>query len=147
MAGEVHMAGRVQVAGKMGNAEYSWLGGMEECRMQAGEKNGGVQMAGESPDDWGMEECTWLEAWGECRWVGAWGSAAGLAAYVALDALETCVAAGDISRACVVDALASINLETTPLGLPISFGEGNQAEGGFSLFQIQDGKFVLLSGG
>ena len=77
MAGEVHMAGRVQVAGKMGNAEYSWLGGMEECRMQAGEKNGGVQMAGESPDDWGMEECTWLEAWGECRWVGAWRSADG----------------------------------------------------------------------
>ncbi|MCB8945778.1 MAG: branched-chain amino acid ABC transporter substrate-binding protein [Ardenticatenaceae bacterium] len=78
---------------------------------------------------------------------GAFGGAAGLAAYIAVEALETCVAGGDISRACVVDALANMNLETTPLGLPIAFGEGNQAEGGFSLFQIQDGQFVLLSGG
>jgi branched-chain amino acid transport system substrate-binding protein len=77
---------------------------------------------------------------------GAFGGAASLAAYVALDALETCVRDGDISRACVVDALTNIDLDTTPLGLPIRFGEGNQAEGSFSLFQIQDGQFVLLNG-
>jgi ABC-type branched-subunit amino acid transport system substrate-binding protein len=76
---------------------------------------------------------------------GAFGGAASLAAYVALDALETCVRAEDISRACVIDALANMDLETTPLGLPIAFGEGNQAEGSFSLFQIQDGEFILLT--
>ena len=76
---------------------------------------------------------------------GAFGGAAGFAAYVAMDALETCVRADDISRACVVDALTNMNLETTPLGLPVSFGDGNQAEGGFSLFQIQNGQFVLLT--
>jgi branched-chain amino acid transport system substrate-binding protein len=78
---------------------------------------------------------------------GAFGGGAGFAAYIALEAIETCVRAEDISRACVVDALTNMNLETTPLGLPVVFGEGNQAEGGFSLFIIQDGKFVLLNGG
>lgn len=75
---------------------------------------------------------------------GAFGGAAQLATHVALDAIETCVRAGDVTRACVVDALTNINLETTPLGIPITFGEGNQAEGAFSLFQVQDGAFVLL---
>ena len=76
---------------------------------------------------------------------GAFGGAASFATYIALDALETCVRAEDISRACVVDALTNMDLETTPLGLPVVFGEGNQAEGSFSLFQIQDGAFVLLT--
>ena len=76
---------------------------------------------------------------------GAFGGAAGFTAFIALDALETCVRAEDITRACVVDALANMNLETTPLGVPVSFGEGNQAEGSFSLFQIQDGEFVLVT--
>ncbi|MCB0037949.1 MAG: branched-chain amino acid ABC transporter substrate-binding protein, partial [Anaerolineales bacterium] len=75
---------------------------------------------------------------------GAFGGAAQLATYVALDAIETCVEAGDVSRACIVDALGSMSLETTPLGVAIEFGEGNQAEGSFSLFQVQDGAFVLL---
>ncbi|MCP4361399.1 MAG: ABC transporter substrate-binding protein, partial [Chloroflexi bacterium] len=76
---------------------------------------------------------------------GAFGGAAGFAAYIALDAVETCVAAGDVSRACIVDALTNINLETTPLGVPVAFGEGNQAEGSaFFLFQVQDGAFQLL---
>jgi hypothetical protein len=38
-----------------------------------------------------------------------------------------------------------MNLETTPLGVPVSFDENNQAEGSFSLFQIQDGEFVLVT--
>jgi branched-chain amino acid transport system substrate-binding protein len=76
---------------------------------------------------------------------GAFGGAANLATYVALDALETCVRAQDITRACVVDALANMDLEATPLGLPVSFDETNQAEGSFSLFQIQDGEFVLIT--
>jgi branched-chain amino acid transport system substrate-binding protein len=76
---------------------------------------------------------------------GAFGGAASFAAFIALDALETCVRAEDISRACVIDALANIDLETTPLGLPVAFDESNQAEGTFSLFQIQDGEFVLVT--
>ncbi len=78
---------------------------------------------------------------------GAFGGAAGYTAFIALNAIETCAGAGDISRACVVDALAKTDLATTPLGLPVRFGPGNQIEGGsFSLFQIEDGGFTLLSG-
>ncbi len=78
---------------------------------------------------------------------GAFGGASSFVTYVALEAVESCVKAGDVTRACVVDALGSIDLETTPLGLPVSFGDGNQINGGsFSLFQIQDGVFNLISG-
>ena len=77
---------------------------------------------------------------------GAFGGAAGYTTYIALEAVENCVAAGDVSRACVVEALSNLNLDTTPLGLPVSFGDGNQINGGsFSLFQIEDGGFNLLS--
>jgi branched-chain amino acid transport system substrate-binding protein len=75
---------------------------------------------------------------------GAFGGATSLATYVALDAIETCIRAGDISRACVVDALTNIDLATTNMGLPIMFGPGNQAEGAFALFQVQDGEFVYI---
>ncbi|MEM7033351.1 MAG: branched-chain amino acid ABC transporter substrate-binding protein [Chloroflexota bacterium] len=78
---------------------------------------------------------------------GAFGGAAGYTAHIGLEAVRACVDAGDVTRACVVDALANINLDTTPLGLPVSFGDGNQINGGsFSLFQIEDGAFNLLSG-
>jgi hypothetical protein len=31
------------------------------------------------------------------------------------------------------------------LGIPVSFGSGNQVEGGkFFIFQVQDGNFVLV---
>jgi branched-chain amino acid transport system substrate-binding protein len=75
---------------------------------------------------------------------GAFGGAAHLAAYVALDAIETCARANDMTRACVVDALQNMNLETTPLGLSIVFDANNQAEGSFSLFQIENGGFNLI---
>lgn len=75
---------------------------------------------------------------------GAFGGAGGLTAQVLLEAVGVCVQTGDVSRACVVDALTNLNLESTVLGIPVSFGEGNQAAGGFSLFQVQDGAFVLL---
>ncbi|MEZ4870044.1 MAG: branched-chain amino acid ABC transporter substrate-binding protein [Caldilineaceae bacterium] len=75
---------------------------------------------------------------------GAFGGAGGLTTQVLLEAVGVCVQSGDVSRACVVDALGNLNLESTVLGIPISFGEGNQAAGGFSLFQVQDGAFVLL---
>lgn len=77
---------------------------------------------------------------------GAFGGAAAFTAYIALDAIETCVAAGDVSRACIVDALHNMDLATTPLGLPVRFNDNNQNEfGAFSLFQIEDGAFTLLS--
>ena len=75
---------------------------------------------------------------------GAFGGASSFATYIALDAIESCADVGDVSRACVVEALAATDLVTTPLELPVSFGEGNQINGGsFSLFQIEDGAFNL----
>jgi hypothetical protein len=41
-------------------------------------------------------------------------------------------------------AVDATNLETTFLAIPITFGEGNQADGSFSVFQVQDGAFTLL---
>jgi branched-chain amino acid transport system substrate-binding protein len=74
---------------------------------------------------------------------GAFGGATALATYVALNAVESCK--DDLTRACIVTALDNTNLETTPLGVPVSFGEGNQTNNdNFFLFQVQDGKFVLL---
>ena len=57
---------------------------------------------------------------------GAFGGASALATFVALDAIESC--ADTMTRECVVDALHNMNLETTPLGVPVSFDEHNQAE-------------------
>ena len=76
---------------------------------------------------------------------GAFGGAAHFATFVTLNAIETCAGAGDLSRSCVLEALGNTDLATTPLGIPISFGEGNQAQNStFSLFQVQGGQFVLL---
>lgn len=76
---------------------------------------------------------------------GAFGGAAALTAYVALDAIERCAESGEVTRACVVEALGETNLETTPLGIPISFGEGNQVEGArFFIFQVVGGAFTLV---
>jgi ABC-type branched-subunit amino acid transport system substrate-binding protein len=72
------------------------------------------------------------------------GGAATLATFVALDAIETCARAGEISRGCVVDALTSMDLANTPMGVPVKFGTGNQAVGGYQLFQVKDGVFVNL---
>ena len=74
---------------------------------------------------------------------GAFGGASALATFVALEALESCLA--DLSRACVVDALTNLDMMTTPLGVPVSFGEGNQAAGStFFLFEVRDGTFNLI---
>ena len=74
---------------------------------------------------------------------GAFGGASALATFVALDAIESCL--GNLSRSCVVEALDSIDLMTTPLGVPVSFGEGNQAAGSaFFLFEVRGGTFNLI---
>ncbi|MEZ4677627.1 MAG: ABC transporter substrate-binding protein [Caldilineaceae bacterium] len=75
---------------------------------------------------------------------GAFGGASGFTTQVLLEAIGVCIEAGDVTRGCVVDALTNLNLESTVLGIPVSFGEGNQAAGSYSLFQVQDGTFVLL---
>lgn len=74
---------------------------------------------------------------------GAFGGASALATFVALDAVESCK--DDLTRACIITALGNTNLETTPLGVPVSFGEGNQTNNdAFFLFQVQGGAFTLL---
>lgn len=76
---------------------------------------------------------------------GAFGGASALATYVALQAVEMCADAGSLTRDCVVDELSSIDLDTTPLGVPVTFDDDNQAvNSSFFLFQVQDGEFVLL---
>ncbi|MFT7586847.1 MAG: branched-chain amino acid transport system substrate-binding protein, partial [Cellvibrionaceae bacterium] len=77
---------------------------------------------------------------------GAFGGAAGLATQVLLEAVGRCARDGDVSRACVVTELGNTDMSSTMLGIPMQFGAGNQAGGGFSLFQIQEGSFHLLSG-
>lgn len=77
---------------------------------------------------------------------GAFGGPAGLAARIVLEAIERCHAANDLSRACVVTETAATNMTDSLLGIPVSFGAGNQIEGGeFFIFQVQDGKFTLFT--
>ena len=78
---------------------------------------------------------------------GAFGGASGMATQVMLQAIERCADGGEVSRACVVDEMGNTDMSTSMLGIPIAFGEGNQAEGGFSLFQVQDGGYALLAEG
>ena len=79
---------------------------------------------------------------------GSFGGSTAMTTFVALDAIETCANAGDLSRACVVDALTNIDLATTPMEVPVTFGAGNQNEAAsFALFQVQDGGFHFLSPG
>lgn len=76
---------------------------------------------------------------------GAFGGASALTTFIALDAIERCAADGDVTRACVVEALGATDLESTPLGISIAFDESNDVEGGrFFIFQVQEGEFVLV---
>ena len=76
---------------------------------------------------------------------GAFGGPAALGARIVAEAIARCDAAGDLSRACVVTETTATNMEDSLLGIPVSFGAGNQVEGGaFFIFQVQDGNFVLV---
>jgi ABC-type branched-subunit amino acid transport system substrate-binding protein len=76
---------------------------------------------------------------------GAFGGPAALSARIAADAIERCVDAGNLNRACVVQEIGATNETDSLLGIPVSFGEGNQINGGeFFIFQVQDGNFVLV---
>ena len=77
---------------------------------------------------------------------GAFGGASALTTYVALDAIERCSKAGAVTRDCVVKMLKSTDLKETPLGVPVKFDENNQSSvSKFFLFQIKDGKYVLVN--
>jgi hypothetical protein len=78
---------------------------------------------------------------------GAFGGASGLTTQVLLDAVVRCAQAGEVTRECVVTELGNTDLtaERSVLGVPVSFGEGNQIEGArFFIFQVQEGVFTLL---
>jgi branched-chain amino acid transport system substrate-binding protein len=76
---------------------------------------------------------------------GAFGGPAALAARVASEAIQRCYEADTLTRECVVEEIGATDMETSLLGIPVSFGEGNQLEGGkFFIFQVQDGEFVLV---
>lgn len=77
---------------------------------------------------------------------GAFGGAAGLTTQVLLKAVGECVRNAEVTRGCVLNKLRFTQMQSSMLGIPIKFGTGNQSEGGFSLFQIQNGKYQLLSG-
>lgn len=76
---------------------------------------------------------------------GAFAGASGLATQILLEAIGRCAETGDISRACVRDEVAATDMKTSLLGIPISFGAGNQVENAtFFLFQVHDGNFLSL---
>ncbi len=76
---------------------------------------------------------------------GAFGGPSALSTNVVLGAIERCFNADNLTRACVVEETAATNLADSVLGIPVSFGAGNQINGGeFFIFQVQDGNFVLV---
>jgi branched-chain amino acid transport system substrate-binding protein len=76
---------------------------------------------------------------------GAFGGPAALSARIVLEAIQRCSDAGDLTRACVITETAATNMDDSLLGIPVSFGQGNQVNGGsFFIFQVQDGNFVLV---
>ncbi len=75
---------------------------------------------------------------------GAFGGPAALAADIALGAIERCLNADTLTRECVVTETTATSLADSVLGVPVSFGAGNQIEGGsFFIFKVKDGNFVL----
>lgn len=76
---------------------------------------------------------------------GAFGGPSALSADIVLEAINRCFEADNLTRACVVEETAATNMSDSLLGIPVSFGEGNQIEGGqFFIFQVRDGNFVLV---
>jgi ABC-type branched-subunit amino acid transport system substrate-binding protein len=60
-----------------------------------------------------------------------------------VEAIERCFDAGALTRSCAVEETAATNMSDSVLGIPVSFGPGNQIEGlKFTLYQVQNGSFV-----
>jgi branched-chain amino acid transport system substrate-binding protein len=76
---------------------------------------------------------------------GAFGGPSALGARIALEAIERCFEQDSLNRSCVVSEIAATNMADSLLGIPVSFGPGNQIVGGeFFIFQVQQGSFVLV---
>ena len=76
---------------------------------------------------------------------GAFGGAGAMATEVALAAISACNDANDLTRECVITELGATNIASTILEIPVSFNANNQnAQGQFSIFQVQDGAIVLV---
>lgn len=76
---------------------------------------------------------------------GAFGGAAALSAQIVLEALERCHQAKNLSRACLIEEIKATNISESLLAIPVSFGAGNQLNGGeFFIFQVKQGEFVLI---
>lgn len=85
----------------------------------------------------------YTEKYGETY--GAFGGAAALSTQIVLEALERCHQAENLSRDCLIEELEATDMPESLLGIPVSFGAGNQLEGGkFFIFQVKQGEFVLV---
>lgn len=76
---------------------------------------------------------------------GAFGGPAALGAEIALEAIERCVQAENVSRECVRDEVEATDKDSSVLGIPVSFDENHDIEGArFFIFQVQGGEFALV---
>ena len=102
-----------------------------------------------APDIHGLESAAdvverYEEEYGE---FGTFGPPAYVAATVVLEAMYSVYEAdGELSREAVAAEVAATEMEDSILGIPISFADNGDLEGGsFFIFQVQDGAFVLLT--
>ncbi len=66
-----------------------------------------------------------------------------LATFGTLTALENCQASA-VHRICVSDALNQLNLKETPLGIPLSFKEGQRVLNEYFIYQVQEGNYIQV---
>ena len=76
---------------------------------------------------------------------GPFGAPAYVATMVALEAIQRAEQAGPLSREAVLAELPKTNMESSILGIPITFdAKGDLKDAAFFLFQVKDGKFNLV---
>lgn len=76
---------------------------------------------------------------------GTFGPPTYVATMVILEAMQRAFDAGDLSREAVRSEVATTNMETSVMGVPIVFDEfGDVLDASFYIFQVQDGAFVYL---
>ncbi len=76
---------------------------------------------------------------------GAFGGPSALAARIALEAIQRCNDAGNLTRQCVRDEIAATDMEDSILDYPVRFDANGQLEGGqFFIYQVQNGEFRLV---
>ncbi len=124
-----------------GGFDLSWV-------EPAGDAAEGTYVSTFAPDPHdlsGMSEfvTAFTEEYGEA--FGPFAAASALSTRIALEAIQRCLEAGNLSRACARDEIAATNMAESMLGFPVSFGAGNQLEGGhFTIYQVEGGGFKLV---